>query len=437
MQRRRVLSLLLSACIICLSVCGTASASDILTLEEMGIDPWGELQDIQEQQTENSSDSASARVAEGENVNFSVMGVARAASAGTDSAADYTWTITSTGSTMYYGPQSTISGSTIQSINAGAQWVFSVDDSSSGMIIGQPVASSGSYCFFANTNPLTIRVATSLNFNSHDYSTIYVNGYISSHLYLLYKNNSVRYMIEPKTFQLMVNGSPYGDVMDYGTGFDIELDVESLGGFTSLGFYFYYPTYTTSFSQGGTTSKVSLGYWLDASTLSFSTQDVSSGLLASILAWLSNILDAIVSLPGRVASAISNVLQSLFVPSQEDFINLKTQYETLLEERLGFIWQAGEWVVTFGQSILTAVQGGNEYTFTFPGISFPMNGTTYVLAEPVQVSLQNAFFEVVLGTIVAIVCVVAFINTARYMIAAVVSGATYFEFLKGRRHDDN
>lgn len=406
----------------------------------MGIDPWGELQDIQEQQTENSSDPASARVAEGENVNFSVMGVARAASAGTDSAADYTWTITSTGSTMYYGPQSTISGSTIQSINAGAQWVFSVDDSSSGMIIGQPVASSGSYCFFANTNPLTIRVATSLNFNSHDYSTIYVNGYISSHLYLLYKNNSVRYMIEPKTFQLMVNGSPYGDVMDYGTGFDIELDVESLGGITSLGFYFYYPTYTTSFSQGGTTSKVSLGYWLDASTLSFSTQDVSSGLLASILAWLSNILDAIVSLPGRVASAISNVLQSPFVPSQEDFINLKTQYETLLEERLGFIWQAGEWVVTFGQSILTAVQGGNEYTFTFPGISFPMNGTTYVLAEPVQVSLQNAFFDVVrpvLGTIVAIVCVVAFINTARYMIAAVVSGATYFEFLKGRRHDDN
>lgn len=406
----------------------------------MGIDPWGELQDIQEQQAENSSVLASARAAEGENVNFSVMGVARAASAGTDSAADYTWTITSTGSTMYYGPQSTISGSTIQSISAGAQWVFSVNHSSSGMIIGQPVNSSGSYCFFANTNPLTMRIATSLNFNSHDYSTIYVNGYISSHLYLLYKNNSIRYSIEPKTFQLMVNGSPYGEIMDYGTGFDIELDVESLGGITSLGFYFYYPTYTTSFSQGGDSSKVSLGYWLDASTLSFSTQDVSSGLLASILAWLSNILDAIVSLPGRIASAISNVLQSLFVPSQEDFTNLKMQYETLLEERLGFIWQAGEWVVTFGQSILTAVQGGNEYTFTFPGISFPMNGTTYVLAEPAQVSLQNGFFEVVrpvLGTIVAIICVIAFVNTAEDMVAAVVSGATYFEYLKGRREDDN
>lgn len=406
----------------------------------MGIDPWGDLQDIQEQQAENSSDLASARVAEGENVNFPVMGVARAASPGTDSAADYTWTITSTGSPMYYGPESTISGSTIQSISPGAQWVFSVNDSSSGMIIGQPYNVASSYCFFANTKPLTMRIATSLNFNPHDYSTIYVNGYISSHLYLLYKNNSIRYSIEPKTFQLMVNGSPYGEIMDYGTGFDIELDVESLGGISSLGFYFYYPTYTTSFSQGGGSSKVSLGYWLDASTLSFSTQDVSSGLLASILAWLSNILDAIVSLPGRVASAISNVLQSLFVPSQEDFTNLKTQYETLLEERLGFIWQAGEWVVTFGQSILTAVQGGNEYTFTFPGISFPMNGTTYVLAEPAQVSLQNAFFDVVrpvLGTIVAMVCVVAFVHTAEDMVTAVVSGATYFEFLKGRREGDN
>ena len=406
----------------------------------MGIDPWGDLQDIQEQQSESRSDSAPIGGPEGENVNFSVMGVARAASAGTDSAADYTWTITSTGSTMYYGPQSTISGSLIQNIGAGAQWVFSVDDSSSGMIIGTPATASSSYCFFANTNPLTMRIATSLNFNAHDYSTIYVNGYISSHLYLLYKNNSIRYAIQPTTFQLMVNGSPYGEIMDYGTGFDVELDVESLGGITSLGFYFYYPTHTISFSQGGDSSKVSLGYWLDASTLSFSTQDVSSGLLASILAWLSNILDAIVSLPGRIASAISNVLQSLFVPSQEDFTNLKMQYETLLEDRLGFIWQAGEWVVSFGQSMLTAVQSGNEHSFTFPGISFPMNGTTYVLAEPSQVSLQNAFFDVVrpvLGTIVAIVCVVAFINTARYMIAAVVSGATYFEFLKGRRHDDN
>ena len=404
------------------------------------MDPWEELEEIQGMGPEASAAPELEERAQLPGLmavnDRSVM----AASAGTDSAADYTWTITSTGSTMYYGPESTISGSTIQSISAGYQWVFSVNDSSSGMIIGQPVNSSGSYCFFANTNPLTMRIATSLNFNSHDYSTIYVNGYISSHLYLLYKNNSIRYSIEPKTFQLMVNGSPYGEIMDYGTGFDIELDVESLGGITSLGFYFYYPTYTTSFSQGGGFSKVSLGYWLDASTLSFSTQDVSSGLLASILAWLSNILDAIVSLPGRIASAISNVLQSLFVPSQEDFTNLKMQYETLLEERLGFIWQAGEWVVTFGQSILTAVQGGNEYTFTFPGISFPMNGTTYVLAEPAQVSLQNGFFEVVrpvLGTIVAIICVIAFVNTAEDMVAAVVSGATYFEYLKGRREDDN
>ena len=406
----------------------------------MGIDPWGELQDIQEQQTENSSDPASARVAEGENVNFSVMGVARAASAGTDSAADYTWTITSTGSTMYYGPESTISGSTIQSISAGAQWVFSVNDSSSGMIIGQPVNSSGSYCFFANTNPLTMRIATSLNFNSHDYSTIYVNGYISSHLYLLYKNNSIRYSIEPKTFQLMVNGSPYGEIMDYGTGFDIELDVESLGGITSLGFYFYYPTYTTSFSQGGGFSKVSLGYWLDASTLSFSTQDVSSGLLASILAWLSNILDAIVSLPGRIASAISNVLQSLFVPSQEDFSTLKANYATLLSERLGFIYQGFEWVVDFATTFLGSMQSAGSYSFTFPGVSVPMNGQTYTIIPETAVSLENGVMAVlrpILGTIISFVSVIAFSNSAFDMVTALISGASYFEYLRSKKKGED
>lgn len=440
MRRRRVLSSLLLACIICSIISGPTYASDIWTVEDLPVDPWAELEEIQGRGPEASAApelEESAQLPGLMAVNDrSVM----AASSGTDSAADYTWTITSIGSTMYYGPSSTISGSTIQSISAGAQWVFSVDDSSSGMIIGQPVASSGSYCFFANTNPLTIRVATSLNFNSHDYSTIYVNGYISSHLYLLYKNNSIRYSIEPETFQLMVNGSPYGEIMDYGTGFDIELDVESLGGITSLGFYFYYPTYTTSFSQGGTTSKVSLGYWLDASTLSFSTQDVSSGLLASILAWLSNILDAIVSLPGRVASAISNVLQSLFVPSQEDFSTLKANYATLLSERLGFIYQGFEWVVDFATTFLGSMQSAGSYSFTFPGVSVPMNGQTYTIIPETAVSLENGVMAVlrpILGTIISFVSVIAFSNSAFDMVTALISGASYFEYLRSKKKGED
>ena len=199
-------------------------------------------------------------------------------------------------------------------------------------------------------------------------------------------------------------------------------------------------TYTTSFSQGGTTSKVSLGYWLDASTLSFSTQDVSSGLLASILAWLSNILDAIVSLPGRVASAISNVLQSLFVPSQEDFSTLKANYATLLSERLGFIYQGFEWVVDFATTFLGSMQSAGSYSFTFPGVSVPMNGQTYTIIPETAVSLENGVMAVlrpILGTIISFVSVIAFSNSAFDMVTALISGASYFEYLRSKKKGED
>ena len=48
MQRRRVLSFALSAFFICFALCGTVSASGILIIDEMDIDPWGDLAEIQD-----------------------------------------------------------------------------------------------------------------------------------------------------------------------------------------------------------------------------------------------------------------------------------------------------------------------------------------------------------------------------------------------------
>ena len=47
MRSWRVLSCVVLACFICSFGCGIASANDISTLDDLPIDPWGELDDIQ------------------------------------------------------------------------------------------------------------------------------------------------------------------------------------------------------------------------------------------------------------------------------------------------------------------------------------------------------------------------------------------------------
>ena len=131
---------------------------------------------------------------------------------------------------------------------------------------------------------------------------------------------------------------------------------------------------------------------------------------------------------------IGDLLYSLFVPSEEEFTAIQEDYETLLSERLGFVWQCGTWITDFGSAVLEGIQSGDEYQFTFPGLSFPAGGEMHKLVPESTVSLDNDLMAVlrpVLGTIVSLLCVAWFINMAENMVVAIVSGASYFEYLKG------
>lgn len=162
---------------------------------------------------------------------------------------------------------------------------------------------------------------------------------------------------------------------------------------------------------------------------------VTHGLLGTIIEWLKSLLNAILSLPENIATAVLDGLKSLFVPTAEEIAAIKENYYDLLSERLGFIWQAGEMVISFGQSVLSAFETATDFQFEFPGVSFELPELGQVtLIEPQAVSVNNAFMDVmqpILGTIVSFICVLAFINTAERMVVAVVSGVSYFHFLKG------
>lgn len=141
--------------------------------------------------------------------------------------------------------------------------------------------------------------------------------------------------------------------------------------------------------------------------------------------------EEITSLPEKIATSITEGVKGLFIPSQEDLTAIKDEYEDMLSEKLGFIWQAYDLLTGFISDLQTNLESGEAYEFTFPGIKLPMQGEEFVLVAETPVSLENELMDVlrpVLGTIVSIICVTAFVNMAHDYVLAIISGVSAYQF---------
>ena len=141
--------------------------------------------------------------------------------------------------------------------------------------------------------------------------------------------------------------------------------------------------------------------------------------------------EEITSLPGKIASAILDGIKSLFVPSEEDLTEIKDKYESMLSEKLGFVWQAFDLLTTFVGDLQTSLESGEAYEFNFPGVKLPMQGEEFVLVPETAVSLDNGLMDVlrpVLGTVISMIAVIAFVNMAHDYVLAIVSGVSAYQF---------
>lgn len=282
----------------------------------------------------------------------------------------------------------------------------------------------------------------SVDFKASEYSGVHVSGDLS----LLIRANDGR-AVKPYSASLYVNGyrvgssdmsynsflgdlvvdttlstSDYGDIETVGIWVSFNQDVPAISSsdVESLDIYFVLDDNLAFEGVAGSGS---------ASDTPVDNIETDTG---NIFTWIRDIFQWLLSLP----SALGDLLLSLFIPSESDLINLHNEFEDLLNGKLGFVGQAGDWLLSFFGSLKTSLENVEEYTIQFPGISFPMNGTTYQLVESQTVNLDNDFMAVVrpvLGSIVIIVSTLSFINLAESMVIAVTSGASYFDFLKGRR----
>lgn len=206
-----------------------------------------------------------------------------------------------------------------------------------------------------------------------------------------------------------------------------------------MGFRFRFAASETQKDTGSVSDVVNYNLLPRIGNMSITSSDQATGLLSGILAFLQTIYNAIVSLPSNIASAVSGVLQSLFVPSEDDITAIKSDYEELFSTRLGFIYQAYEWVVDFATTVLNTLQNVVSYSFDFPGVAVPLNGTVYEIIPQTTVSLDNAVMDILrpcLGTIVSFICICAWLDRSYLMIMALFSGYTYMDYLaqmRGRR----
>lgn len=141
---------------------------------------------------------------------------------------------------------------------------------------------------------------------------------------------------------------------------------------------------------------------LDSVSIGTTKEPEYTGLLSGIIEWLKGILNSITNLPGLIVSGISE----LFIPSQEDITGIKTQYQTLLENKFGAVYQLFAWVGTTFENMVDVFTSGSSGAVT--NMSFTVvspegtwsNGVVTLVASPSdgKVTLQSVPMYFAAGT---------------------------------------
>lgn len=353
----------------------------------------------------------------------------------------YSWTI-SASEDIEYG----FSPSSYQTFTAGTH--VPVNEFYPGWTqLASYTGTASSTAYLHTDSSFYIDVVTPVNLSYVDDQSIDIVGTLDGMLAVLYNKTAADYDFRPNSVDLLIDGAPVGNSQSLGEVTWTYMLAKGNPQISSLGFRFYFGYVAKNYSVPMSATR-GLGFYFYIDDLQINVFNTQQGFFAGLFQWLADIRDGITGVASSIASGFGNVInaitslpglivdgiKNLFIPSQQDLETLKANYETMLEEKLGFVWQVGDWLTSFANTMISAFTGGTSYTFEFPGISFSMNGETHEIVPAQTVSLENAFMSVmrpVLGTAVSFICIIAFIRLGEHMLTAVVSGASYFEFLKG------
>ena len=165
-------------------------------------------------------------------------------------------------------------------------------------------------------------------------------------------------------------------------------------------------------------------------------EDKYSGFLSGIIEWLRSIRDGIVNvkdgvlnvvnsikeLPAKIWQLISDGLQSLFIPSEDAIVRMKDDWDALMSDRFGALYDCG--------SLLTDMFGtfqdshGTQSSLEFPSVTVQLAGTPFTFggwSVPV-IPDRFKFLVTTLKLITNAVCTLAFLNSMKNRFARVFGG---------------
>lgn len=163
-----------------------------------------------------------------------------------------------------------------------------------------------------------------------------------------------------------------------------------------------------------------------------------NGLLSGILGAVTDLWDAITSLPGKIADAF----KGLFVPTDAQMNELKSSFNSLLSEKLGFVYQACSLVDGVFDAVFDAVDNPNsDVSFVVPAFpSFDVDGTEVSLwDDPVHVNIADnevvQTVQQVASPFVVAVMVWGFVHSMEDAFLAFVGGKSLADWVRNRKED--
>lgn len=244
---------------------------------------------------------------------------------------------------------------------------------------------------------------TKVNFENGYYNVGFTRDYQST------------YIIPPWTYAIVY----------YSDGTEEYIDTQqssTVGRPTSFSFTFTPQKNVTSIEFSTASDGLDINYWDEfwlhmgefesdnSYNLYFDTQSEEAGLLTNIIEFIKRISNSIVNLPKNIWNSISDGLKSLFVPTEAQITEFKEKMNTLLEQKLGAIYQVVN-ILVEGWDRIQA--NDNTNTIDFPEVTIPLpddNEFSFGGQSVPIVPEGFDFLSTAIKLITGICCTILFVN---------------------------
>ena len=274
------------------------------------------------------------------------------------------------------------------------------------------IASEGSSIHF-NLSGIYNRVTAEYNGN---YYESYSAPYISKFQVTLYdKSNNVFYneFLSTNNFSTSTIGGSKLDLIDFKVD-NLTSDLYKINVQVYFNPRYNFPLDDTVFNNA---SSYKLGFGLgDKTMLQVFVDDGQTGLLKGILS-------GITELPSKIWNLVENGLKGLFVPTEAQMTEVKGQWDTLLSDRFGGLYQTVQLIDDYASTFKEPSASKNSIDFPEFRLNVGSESEFVLQAHDVQIVPDRFSFLVdVVKTIISIIATCLFVNGLRNKFERLVGG---------------